>query len=108
MSESDLDFVEVLSSIEGHNVVGGDADDGLVSGVLGPVKGQSRLSWNYLEKYCTQILSSMMSITLVYSASKWHVWYYIHTAEAIIDLVQGRCVFFLPSPKKHSKTKSKQ
>ena len=76
----DLDFVEVLSGIEGHYVVGGDADDGFVSRVPGPVKGQSRLSWDYLEKQCTQTfdaLSRVMSVTLVCSAPKLHVWYNI-------------------------------
>lgn len=46
---SHLDLVEVLSRIKRHHVVGGDADDGFVCRVLGPVKGQRRFTWNHLQ-----------------------------------------------------------
>lgn len=44
-----LDLVEVLSRIKRHHVVGGDADDGFVCRVLGPVKGQRRFTWNHID-----------------------------------------------------------
>lgn len=44
-----LYLVKVLSSLEGHHVVGGDADDGFVCGVFGSVKRQRRFSRNHVD-----------------------------------------------------------
>lgn len=43
-----LDLVEVLSSLKGHHVVGGDADDRFICGVLRSVESQRRLTRNHL------------------------------------------------------------
>lgn len=43
-----LDLVEVLSRLKGHHIVGGDADDWFICGVLRSVESQRRLTWNHL------------------------------------------------------------
>lgn len=43
-----LDLVEVLASFERDHVVGGDAGDGFICGVLRSVERQCRLTRNYL------------------------------------------------------------
>lgn len=43
-----LDLVEVLARLEGDHVVGGDAGDGRVRGVLGSVESQRRLARSHL------------------------------------------------------------
>lgn len=43
-----LDLVEVLSCLKGDHVVGGDAGDRFICGVLCSVESQRRLTWNHL------------------------------------------------------------
>lgn len=43
-----LDLVEVLSRLKGDHIVGGDASDRFICGVLCSVESQRRLTWNHL------------------------------------------------------------
>lgn len=55
-----LDLVEVLASFKRDHVVGGDAGDGFICGILGFVKRQCCLTRNYLPskhqqlKFCSE------------------------------------------------------